>query len=174
MKQPQLLIIKEFVEELLHKMTIEFSSVNVELVPLKHEDGLARQAAIPKDTVGVNITMDDPQILIGHNGQTLADVERLLKIAANKKVAAAHPGALGNDFYVMVDINNYKEKKMAYLKDLAVTLADQVVLEKQEKSLPPMPSYERRIVHAQLAQRPDVLTESQGEGMERHVVIKSR
>jgi predicted RNA-binding protein Jag len=37
-----------------------------------------------------------------------------------------------------------------------------------------MSSYERRIIHAELSKRTDVATDSQGEGFDRHIVIKSK
>ena len=77
-------------------------------------------------------------------------------------------------FYFNLDINDYKKKKVEYLKDLAKDLADQVSLNKEEKVLLPMSSYERRIIHAELSKRTDVLTESQGDSFDRHIVIKPR
>jgi spoIIIJ-associated protein len=50
-------------------------------------------------------------------------------------------------------------------------VADQVVYSKEKKVLSPMPSYERRIIHAELSGRSDIVTESQGEGFERCIVI---
>jgi spoIIIJ-associated protein len=37
-----------------------------------------------------------------------------------------------------------------------------------------MSAYERKIIHAELADRSDVITESQGNGAERHIVIKPK
>ena len=82
----------------------------------------------------------------------------------NKKIQQA--------FYLNLDINDYKKKKIEYLESLAKTFADEVVASKEEKELPPMPPYERRIIHAQLSERKDIATESRGEGMDRHIVIK--
>ena len=65
-------------------------------------------------------------------------------------------------------------KKIEYLIAAAKDLADQVALTKEEKAFPPMPSFERRIVHAELAQRTDIITESQGDGFDRHIVIKPK
>ncbi|RLC39293.1 MAG: hypothetical protein DRH33_03225, partial [Candidatus Nealsonbacteria bacterium] len=73
-----------------------------------------------------------------------------------------------------LDINQYKKNKIEYLNDLAKSTADEVALSKKEKILPPMPSYERRIIHLTLAEREDVQTESQGEEPERRVVIKPK
>lgn len=81
---------------------------------------------------------------------------------------------LQKTFYFNLDINDYKKKKIEYLKDLARALADQVSLTKEEKILMPMSSYERRIIHSELSQRTDIITESQGDGFDRHVVIKPK
>lgn len=118
------------------------------------------------DVVNLNARLDEPQILIGQGGQTLFEIQRLLRMILNKK--------LEKIFYLNLDINDYKKKKIEYLKDLSKDLADQAALTKQEKSLAPMPSYERRIIHAELSQRTDVITESQGEGQDRHIVIRPK
>ncbi|MBU2539714.1 hypothetical protein KJ786_00925 [Patescibacteria group bacterium] len=116
------------------------------------------------DSIELNIKVDDPQILIGERGQTLNEIQRLLRVVLNKKLDKA--------FYLNLDINEYRKKKTEYLKTMARELADEVVLTKEEKVLSPMSSYERRIIHAELAGRPDIITESEGEGLERRVVIK--
>ena len=118
------------------------------------------------DTVIINIKIDTPEILIGEKGRTLAEIQRLLRIILSKKI--------GKSFYVDLDINDYKKKKIEYLRNLAKDLADEVVLTKEEKELFPMPAYERRIIHLELAERADVTTESQGEEAERRVIIKPR
>ena len=73
-----------------------------------------------------------------------------------------------------MDINDYKKKKVEYLKNLADCIANEVILTKEKKVLAPMPAYERRIIHAQLSARQDIKTESQGEGIDRCVVIEPR
>ena len=117
-----------------------------------------------ENTLLVEIKTEDPQILIGERGQTLADIQHLLKIILRKKTEEL--------FYVNVDINDYKKKKAEYLKELANSVADDVVLTKEEKALSPMRAFERRIVHMELAERSGVITESIGEKDERKVVIK--
>jgi spoIIIJ-associated protein len=76
------------------------------------------------------------------------------------------------DFYIDIDISGYKKKKIEYLKELARSIADEVSLTKKEIILDPMPSFERRIIHLELASRPDVTTESIGKEPKRRVVIK--
>jgi spoIIIJ-associated protein len=117
-----------------------------------------------ENTLLIEVKTEDPQILIGERGQTLADIQHLLKIILRKKTEEL--------FYINVDINDYKKKKAEYLKELANSVADDVVLTKKEKALSPMRAFERRIVHMELAERSGVITESIGERDERKVVVK--
>ena len=73
---------------------------------------------------------------------------------------------------VGVDVNNYKKERERLLTELAKAAARKVLAEKKDVELPVMNAYERRIVHVELATRPDVKTESVGEGSERHIVVK--
>ena len=145
--------IKETAEEFFQKMTTETLRLEV-----NSSDAI--------DVVDLDIKLDEPQILIGENGQTLFEIQRLLKTVLNKKLQKV--------FYLNLDINDYKKKKIEYLKDLAKELADEVALNKEEKILLPMPAYERRVIHTKLSQRTDIITESQGEGQDRHIIIKPK
>ena len=140
--------IKELIEIFFSKMTFETSYINVNLI-----DSL----------IDVDVKLQEPQILIGENGQTLFEIQKLLRMILNKK--------LGNVFYLSLDINDYKKKKNEYLKNLAKEMADEVSFSKKEKSMLPMSSYDRRIMHAELSNRNDIKTESRGEGFDRYVVI---
>jgi spoIIIJ-associated protein len=147
--------IKNSVEDFFNKMTISVLGIEVETENSPEE----------KDVVRLNVKLDEPQILIGQGGQTLFELQRILRMILNKKLETI--------FYLNLDINDYKKKKVEYIKSSAKELADEVALTKIEKALPPMSAYERRAVHAELAQRTDITTESQGEGSERHIVIKA-
>jgi len=124
-------------------------------------------ALFEDSTLPINLTMEEPQILIGERGQTLAEIQHLLKIVLKRQINAE------GLFYVNLDVNDYKKKKTEYLKEMARTMADEVALNKKEKHLPPMPAYERRIVHMELASRADVITESTGQEPERCIVIRA-
>lgn len=73
---------------------------------------------------------------------------------------------------IFLDINNYRQEREKLITELARAAAKKVILEKQEMSLPMMNSYERRLVHVELALHPEVKTESIGEGKERYVIVK--
>ena len=151
--------IKETTEEFFKKMTPAVLGVEVVLSSVDGPPGTE-----DKEVVNLNIKLDEPQTLIGQGGQTLFEIQRLLKMILNKKLQSI--------FYLNLDINDYKKKKTEYLKNFVKDLANEVFFTKQEKALSPMPAYERRIIHSELSGRTDVITESRGEGLERHIVIK--
>ena len=76
--------------------------------------------------------------------------------------------------YLILDVENYKEKQVKYLERLAKNLAREVEHTKEEVELENMNSYERRIIHNILSDNKYVYTESVGEEPERHVVIKPK
>ena len=120
----------------------------------------------PEGTILIDLKMDEPQILIGQGGETLEEIQHLLKMILYRK--------LGEQIFIDLDISDYKKKKIEYLKELAKSSADEVALTKKEKILFPMLAYERRIIHMELSDNPNVTTESIGEEPERKVVIKPR
>ena len=149
--RPDLEKMKKEAGEFFKKMTFE---VEVDFLPQKDQ------------TLPVNLKTEEPQILIGEGGETLLEIQHLLKSILRKKIGGEER------FYLDLDINDYKKKKTAYLKEMAKESAEEVVLTKKEKILPPMSAYERRIIHMELASNPNIVTESTGEEPERSVAIR--
>jgi len=114
------------------------------------------------------ITSDENPILIGKNGKTLEAIQTLMQHIVNK----AH--SQDEDFKVTVDCGGYKENRNHHIEVLATKTAKEVAQTKIEAHLEPMNSFERRVVHAKLADWRDVYTESEGEGKKRHIVIKPK
>ena len=149
--QQNLEIIKKTIREFFQKTTFQ-----IEIEFLSQKDS----------TLPINLKAEEPQILIGDQGQTLAEIQHLLRAILRKKIE--------EPFFIDLDINGYKKKKSEYLEELARSTADEVALTKKEKNLPPMPAYERRVIHLALATRPDITTESIGQEPERRIVISPR
>lgn len=149
--QQSLEIIEKDVREFFQKTTFQ---VEIEFLPQK-------DSALP-----INLKAEEPQILIGDQGQTLAEIQHLLRAILRKKIT--------EPFFIDLDINGYKKKKAEYLEEMARSAADEVSLTKKEKNLPPMPAYERRIIHLALAGRSDVITESAGQEPGRRIIVKPR
>jgi spoIIIJ-associated protein len=147
--QQNLETIKKTVREFFGKTTFQ-----VEIGSLSQKDS----------ALTINLKAEEPQILIGDQGQTLLEAQHLLRAILRKKIT--------EPFFVDLDINGYKKKKSEYLEELARSVADEVALTKNGKDLPPMPAYERRVIHLVLANRSDVVTESVGQEPGRRIVIK--
>jgi len=73
---------------------------------------------------------------------------------------------------IFFDINNYRQERENLIAELARAAAKKVLQTKEHIQLPAMNSYERRLVHVELAVHPEVTTESAGLGKDRYVVIK--
>jgi len=114
--------------------------------------------------INIDIQTSDAQTLIGRQGLVLSDIQLLLRKIIKKKTS--------EDFYISIDIDNYKKNKENYLKDLAWNVADEVLKTGAQKEIPLVSSFDRRIVHIELQQRNDVLTESIGDGEERRIIVK--
>lgn len=117
-------------------------------------------------TIAISVKTEDANLLIGQAGETLLEIQHLIKTLINKSSKET--------IYIDLDINDYKKKKTDYLKQLARASADEVSLTKRMKILAPMSAYERRIIHLELAIREDITTESIGQGASRKVIIKPR
>jgi len=141
--------IKEIIKEFFQKTSFD---LNLEILPSE------------ENTVLVKIKTEEPRRLIGQNGQTLVEIQKLLKVMLRRQIQ--------EDFYVDVDVNDYKKRKIEYLKETAREIANEVVLTGKERTLNPMPSYERRIVHMELAERNGIVTESTGQNLERRIIIR--
>ena len=92
----------------------------------------------------------------------VSDLEHVLRLFARKQ----------NLETVFIDINNYRKERERLIIELAQAAARKAITTKSSVDLPALNAYERRLVHTELAIRPDVKTESSGEGKDRHVVIK--
>ena len=149
MQKEQLNSIQQEVEAFFEKLGLEG---RVEFV--EKEDGVEIQAIA-----------EEPRMYIGENGQTLNELQHIVNLVLRKKF----------DFFqrANVDVNEYKKNKEQYIRELTKSAADEVALNNVPKELPPMSAAERRIVHMEISQRTDVISESIGEEPERRVVIKS-
>ena len=115
----------------------------------------------------INITMysNNNPILIGKNGQTLKALETIVKNKVKQE--------WGFSPKIILDVENYKERKIDNLERLAIKVAKEVRATKVDAELENMNSFERRIIHNKLTNFKGVATESVGVEPNRHVVIKS-
>lgn len=153
------------------------AKVELELIPDPLEEAIAflqdmfeaMQISITidtrKDREGFILNMSGSElgILIGKRGQTLDALQYLVNIVANR-YANSH-------FRIILDAENFRDRRKKTLEELAVRLANRVIKSKKEVILEPMNSQERKIIHAELQGHPVVKTYSKGEEPNRRVVI---
>lgn len=105
----------------------------------------------------------DTSLLIGFHGQTLNALQTVLRAVVFKNFKEAPS--------ILVETGGYRMEREEELKRRALEAADKARFLLKEVSFPAMSSYERRVIHVALAEEKGVITESRGEGRERHTVV---
>lgn len=104
--------------------------------------------------------------LIGQRGDTLRSLQYLVSNALRNK-----------DFEttrVNIDIADYKQHRADRLAEKAREWAEEVRGSKETKRLKPMSPADRRVVHQTISEEPNVVSESEGEGRDRYIVLKAQ
>ncbi len=122
------------------------------------------KASLEDDVIRIEIDSDHNPILIGKNGVTLQALNEITRLAVS--------GKFRRRFRILLDIGDYKDNKYSRVAFIARKTAKEVQRSKQDATLDPMPSDERRVVHNALANFSHIKTESSGEGRKRAVTIK--
>lgn len=115
------------------------------------------------DGVQFNLIGKELGILIGRRGQTLDSLQYLVNIVANR-YADSH-------IRIVLDAERFRQRRRQTLEDLSNRLAMRVVRTRKEVVLEPMSPQERKVIHSQLQNHPEVKTFSKGEEPNRRVVI---
>jgi spoIIIJ-associated protein len=72
---------------------------------------------------------------------------------------------------LIIDVEGYRQRRAQQLRQLALRMADQAIKTGRRQILEPMPANERRLIHIELRDHPDVTTESIDEEPNRKVTI---
>jgi spoIIIJ-associated protein len=147
-------IAKETVQDLLKKMKV---SARV-TAKLGEPDEPQERAPLLVDIYG-----DDLSILIGPKAETLNALQYISGLIISKEVGHSVP--------LVVDVEGYRARRTNQIRQLARRMAEQAIRTGRRQALEPMPASERRLVHIELRENPDVTTESVGEEPRRKVTI---
>ena len=115
----------------------------------------------------LNLSGHNLGILIGKHGQTLDALQYLVNLAANQ-------GATEERVRIILDIEDYRERREETLYRLAARLAERCCRTNQRVVLEPMNRHERKIIHLALQDNHRVLTYSAGDEPFRKVVIEPK
>ena len=140
----------------------EFLKLFIEKLGSKLEYSVKLQ----ENEILVDINGEDCGSLIGYRGETLNAMQTLISSIANKKVKER--------IKVILDIQNYREKREKNLIELAEKVSKTVLRNGKNITLEPMSPYERKIIHSALQENSRIETYSIGEGDNRRVVIAKK
>lgn len=118
------------------------------------------------DLIDIKLTTEESGIIIGYHGDTLEALQLILSLAVAKK--------LDKFLRISIDVGDYKKNREDWLKNLALETKDRVITEGKEIILPQLKSWERRIIHLLLQNDDKVISQSQGEGRDRVLVVSPK
>ncbi len=150
-----LAIAKQVVRDLLEKMRVD---AQVQVRYIEPEDDKDEPVLL------VDIRGQDLSILIGRRSETLNSLQYITNIIVGKQ--------LGHWVPLMIDVQGYRFRRERQLRKLARRMADQAVQSRRRQVLEPMPANERRLIHLELRDHPEVITQSTGEEPYRKVTIQ--
>ncbi|KOR26422.1 RNA-binding cell elongation regulator Jag/EloR [Clostridium sp. L74] len=143
--------VKDFLESVLESMNVEAR------IDIKEK----------KDVIKIDLSGPDMGIIIGYRGETLDSLQYLVSLVINKDQNCDYKR-------VILDTENYRDKREETLKKLARRLGHKVRETGRPVKLEPMNPYERRIIHSELQNNNYVETYSEGDEPFRKVVINLR
>jgi spoIIIJ-associated protein len=121
-------------------------------------------AVVEGSEIEVRVSGDSLGLLIGPGGRTLLAIQDLARVAAQRRLG-------DHDTRLRIDVAGYREKRRQALERFAATVADQVKESGIARSLDPMPSADRKVLHDALAEIDGVTSRSEGEDPNRRVVV---
>lgn len=102
--------------------------------------------------------------LVGKDGEVLEALQELTRLAVLS--------ATENRSRLVLDINGYRSERAGELQKIAEDAVASVKDSGETVALAPMSAYERKIVHDAVADL-GLISESEGEGADRHIVVSS-
>lgn len=148
-------LIRRTIEDFFKRMNFSFESLNLE----KHENPEGQEIL----TVKIK-SDDDCSLLLEEKSQNLKALEHIVRLLVLKET--------NQRVNLILDLNDFLEKRNSRISELARLVAEKVKATQKSFTLRPMSAYERRLVHLELANWPDIKTESVGEEPKRRIVVK--
>ncbi len=127
------------------------------------DDDVECDITIENFSICVKINGENINYLIGYRGATINALQTLASAVANKYSKTK--------IVVLVDVGNYREKRIKTLEELAEKISQRVIKTGKSVTLDPMTAFERKIIHTKLQESDKVKTFSKGEEPHRRIVI---
>ena len=112
----------------------------------------------------VSVSGQELGLLIGPGGRTLAAIQDLARVASQRRLG-------DHDTRLRIDVAGYRERRHAALSRFAHEVAESVRSSGTARSLEPMTSADRKVIHDVLNEEPGVASRSEGEDPDRRIVV---
>jgi spoIIIJ-associated protein len=145
---------KDVVGELLQRMHVRATVSASYIEPVDEND---------ERLILIDIEGNDLSILIGRRSETLNALQYISSLIVSKELNRWVP--------MMIDVQGYRSRRERQLRQLGRRMADQAIQTGKRQVLEPMPANERRVIHLELRDHPEVTTESTGDEPYRKVTI---
>lgn len=122
------------------------------------------EAEVDGTEIEVRVDGANLGLLIGPGGRTLLAIQDLVRVAAQRRLH-------DHETRLRIDVAGYREKRRVALQRFATSVAEQVRTSGVARSLDPMPSADRKVIHDTLAEIDGVSSRSEGEDPDRRVVV---
>jgi spoIIIJ-associated protein len=122
------------------------------------------RAGQTSDEIVLDVRGNSNALLIGRKGQTLEALEYLVM-----RIAGERPGGEGP--HIVVDVENYQERRRKALQDMALRLGEKAKRQRKTVTVDALSAADRRVIHAALQDDPWVTTRSLGQGSYRRLLI---
>jgi len=106
---------------------------------------------------------DDEETLAGKEGEALEALQHLVRLAIAKKYK--------QNLKLLLDVNDFREKRKKVIIVMAKKLADKVRRTRKPIKTKPLNPYERRIIHTLFKSNRGISTSSEGDGHTKRVII---
>jgi len=113
----------------------------------------------------VDVTGSELGLLVGPGGRTLNAIQDLARVSAQRRLG-------DHETRLRIDVAGYRERREAALSAFARDIADQVRTSGTARSLEPMSSSDRKVVHDVLNEEADVSSRSVGEDPDRRIIVE--
>lgn len=153
-EQQKIKAVRSVVVELLERMRVKAEVSAKYIEPQDNKD---------QRVVMVNIEGKDLSILIGRRSETLNALQYITGLIVSKE--------LGQWVPLLIDVQGYRNRRERQLRQIGRRMAEQAIQSGRKQTLEPMPANERRVIHLELRDHPQVFTESVGEEPYRKVTI---
>lgn len=141
---------KQFVENLIKTLGATITSIELQN---DADTGLST----------LEVSSPDGRLLIGRDGESLSALNTLLHRYMETDIPPLP---------ITLDVNNFQKQHIEGLKTKAHMMAERAKFFKSSIALDPMNGYERRVIHTYLEKDKNIVTDSEGAGKERHIVVK--